>query len=636
MTTGATRRVADLDFAVVTADPKTPSPSAWEDEVLYFLLVDRFSDGREDGYLDDAGQPVAGVTPPFRVQDTGNALGSPDGAARWRAAGVSRVGGTLAGVTSKVGYLRRLGVSTLWISPVLKQAVPPAGDQSNYHGYATQDFLTVEPGFGSNDDLRALVVAAHSAGLRVILDIVLNHSGDVFAYDLTDPERYPATASSPIRPVDPRWDGAPYPVAGWRSAGGALEPFTVDGAAACWPDGAVFPAELHAAGRFTRQGRITNWDNSPEYLDGDFVGLKDIAHGSGPLDEYRPSPALVALTRAYCWWLAYADIDGFRVDTVKHMERGATRYFSSVVHEFAQSVGKDRFLLVGEITGTRPDAIVTMQLTGLDAALGLADVQQQLNDTATGAADPVGYFSLFRNSELIGKESHTWLRNTVVTSFDDHDQVRQGSTKSRFAAGNDGRARLLAVAAVNATTLGIPCFYYGSEQHLDGIGAGENADRYIREAMFGGVFGAFRSRNRHVFDETADGYRMLAGLLQLRRDEAALRRGRQFLRPVSGDGVRFGLPTGFGGPVRGIIAWSRILSDREVVCAVNTDITDAQGAWVTIDSGLHSVGEDLRLLHGAAPAGTGAPVPAIAAPVEARNGLSARINLPPGGFAAFA
>ena len=185
---------------------------------------------------------------------------------------------------------------------------------------------------------------------------------------------------------------------------------------------------------FSRKGRITNWDNPPEFLEGDFVGLKDVAHGFGPLDDYRPSPALRALTRAYCWWIAFADLDGFRVDTVKHMDRGATRFFASAVHEFAQSIGKDRFLLIGEITGSRTDAITTLELTGLDAALGLADVQEQLQRAATGDGDPAGYFSLFRNSELIGKDSHTWLRNTVVTSFDDHDQVWKGPTKSRFGA----------------------------------------------------------------------------------------------------------------------------------------------------------------------------------------------------------
>jgi glycosidase len=187
---------------------------------------------------------------------------------------------------------------------------------------------------------------------------------------------------------------------------------------------------------------------------------------------------------------------------------------------------------------------------------------------------------------------------------------------------------------MNATTLGIPCFYYGSEQHLDGAGGDPNRDRYIREAMFGGAFGPFRSRDRHVFDETGDGYRALADLLTLRRGEPALRRGRQYLRPVSGDGVHFGLPTGFGGAVRGIVAWSRILADREVICVINTDIEHPHETWVTIDAGLHATGDRLRLLAAAAPA-PGAPPPPTA-PVEARNGMAARIEVPPGGFAAYA
>ena len=90
----------------------------------------------------------------------------------------------------------------------------------------------------------------------------------------------------------------------------------------------------------------------------------------------------------------------------------------------------------------------------------------------------------------------------------------------------DAGAQLPAILALNATTLGIPCFY-GTEQLFDGNGGGEHADRYIREAAFGGDFGPFRSRDRHVFDETSAGYQVLADVLELRRREAALRRGRQ-------------------------------------------------------------------------------------------------------------
>ncbi|HEX5811301.1 MAG TPA: dienelactone hydrolase family protein, partial [Pseudonocardia sp.] len=175
---GAPRRVADLDFTGL--GPATPSPSAWADEVLYFLLVDRFSDGREDGVRDLTGTVVAGATPPLRPGDGGGAVQTDADAQAWRAAGVDWVGGTLDGVRSKLGYLARLGVTALWVSPVLTQAAPaPGAVANNYHGYATQDFLSVDPRFGDADALRALVDDAHAAGMRVILDVVLNHAGDV-------------------------------------------------------------------------------------------------------------------------------------------------------------------------------------------------------------------------------------------------------------------------------------------------------------------------------------------------------------------------------------------------------------------------------------------------------------------------
>ncbi|HWM05209.1 MAG TPA: hypothetical protein VNP92_22950, partial [Actinophytocola sp.] len=242
-------------------------------------------------------------------------------------------------------------------------------------------------------------------------------------------------------------------------------------------------------------------------------------------------------------------------------------------------------------------------------------------------ADPAGYFGLFRNSALIGKDSHTWLRDTVVTSYDDHDQVRKGDEKSRFCAAADGPALAAVVLALNATTLGIPCVYYGSEQALDGKGGGFAADRYIRETMFGREFGPFRSRDRHVFDEDHPLYRTLAALLAFRKHEPALRRGRQYVRQTSGNGTDFGYPTGFGGRLRGIVAWSRVLADRELLCAINTDPTEPRSAWVTVDAGLHRPGDELTCLQHSAPG------PRDPLPVEPRNGCAVRLTLPPGGFA---
>ncbi len=630
----AWQRLTDLDWPALVDRSFHPSPAAWEDEVLYFLLLDRFSDGREDAFLGNDGALVTGgSTPPFTGADAGNAVRTDEDARAWREAGCRFTGGTLRGLEGKLGYLRRLGVTALWLSPIFRQVAA----QETYHGYGIQNFLDVEPRFGTAEDLRSLVAAAHGQGIRVVLDIILNHTGDVFAYDA---DRYPAGDlwGSPV--MDPRWDGRPYEVLGYRAADGRptlpFGPVDLTATPEAWPDGAVWPAELQPPATFTRRGRITGWDHDPEYLEGDFEALKDVHHGEGGPDDYRPSAALKALTQCYRAWIAYADLDGFRVDTVKHMDLGATRYFASVIKEFAVSLGKENFYLIGEITGGRTRAVDTMEVTGLSAALGIDDVQDKLEFVVKGQRNPADYFDLFRNSTLVGKESHTWFRNHVVTMVDDHDQVRKGSAKARFCADAGAAALLPAVFALNVFTLGIPCVYYGTEQAFDGAGSvgGDvgptTVDRFLREAMFGGPFGAFRSAGRHFFDEEAAGYRALAELLEVRRQRLALRRGRQYLRSISGDGERFGVPAMVGGRLRSVVPWSRLFVDQEVLCAINTDPEQARTAWVTIDDELHRPGQSLRCAYSTDPAQRGTTVT-----VEPRNGKAVLLTVPPAGVVVF-
>ena len=610
----------DLDWTTVLAGPHHPSPVSWADQVLYFLLVDRFSDGREAGVAGVDGTISTGTTPLFTSGDAGNAVATEADAARWREAGATWVGGTLAGIRSKLGYLKRLGVTTLWISPVLRQRA----NTTDYHGYGTQNFLEVDSNYGTAEEFKDLVAAAHQQGLYVILDVVFNHTGDVFGYDA---DRYDTVnPDTGEHHLDPRWDGRPYDVAGWRDAtGAAVLPFP-DAISDDQPDAGVWPVELQAAGTFTAKGRISGWDHDPEFREGDFFGYKDVNHGRGPVDAYAPSSALGALIRAYSYWIAYADLDGFRIDTVKHMDPGATRVVASAIKEFAQSIGKDSFFLVGEITGSRPFAFELMQITGLDAALGLADVQGRLENAVKGWQDPADYFDLFRNSELVGQGSHTWFGPHVVTSYDDHDQVRKGNDKARFAADADGAALAAAALALNATTLGIPCVYYGSEQLFDGQGGN---DRYIREAMLGGEFGAFRCRGKHCFDETAPAFRELAAVLAVRRGERALRRGRQYLRPISTDGSSFFLPRRLGaGRVRSLVGWSRILADREVIVVINTDSSAERAAWVTVDAGLHNVDDEYRYVHSSAATMIGSTTGVVAA-----NGRAIKVQVPANGVA---
>ncbi len=625
------RRLADIDWATLLAKPFTPSPTTWEDEVFYFLMLDRFSDGREQGYRDNAGQVVAGgTTPPFRFADDAYQADR----AVWADAGNQWLGGTLKGLESKIGYLRRLGVSALWLSPVFKQVT---SDRHAYHGYGVQNFLDVDPHFGSRQDLIDLVKTAHAHDIRVILDIIINHAGDVFDYRA---DRY----AEPGGRMDPRWDGRPYAVAGWRNAFGEPNiPFgPVDPAnhPHAWPNDAVWPAELQAAEHFTAQGHIVNWDHDPELYDGDFVSLKNIqlgaherdAEGRRLMDSYRASPVLRHLARVYKFWLALTDADGFRVDTVKHMEPGATRYFVSVLKEFAQTLGKENFFLLGEIAGGRRNAWETLELTGLDAALGIDEVPDKLDFLAKGWREPTDYFGLFRNSALERKSSHVWFGRHVVTMFDDHDQVRRNPDKARFCGdkANDGYAHLKAALGLNLCSMGIACLYYGTEQGFDG--AGDN-DRFLRECMFGGRFGSLQSTGRHFFDEDHEIYRFVAEVCALRDQHLALRRGRQYLREISATGApgSFGLPRMIGGGILSVVPWSRLFDDREVLCAINTDAHQPRAAWVTVDASLQAERAALSCLYSteAARIGTGAPV-------ETRNGRAVHIELPPGGFAVFA
>ncbi|TLD32213.1 hypothetical protein E2P81_ATG05189 [Venturia nashicola] len=595
----------------------TASPIAWEDQILYFLLPDRFSNDKEKDYVDNSGNRVSkGNTSPYQLSDEGNAL-LPD-AQSWLDAGAKFCGGTLKGVMSKLGYLKRMGVTAIWIGPIFKQVAA----LETYHGYGVQNFLNVDPRFGTPGDLLELVKQAHAMDIYVVLDIVLNHTGNVFKYD--------GPNESPVYN-----DGKKYSVKGFYNENRELtlpfERVDLKKHPKAFPDGAIWPIELQDGNKiFTTKGQIRDWDANPEYLDGGFFNLLDLAIAKDDVNAFSPTPALLALIDIYKFWIAYADIDAFRLDTVKHMGHGPTRYFCNAIHEFAMGLGKENFMIIGEITG--PNAFETVESTGLDAALGIGGIQQSLWQMPKGASNPQDYFDLFRNTAYLRKGSHSWLRNKIVTMIDDHDQVWRGSLKARFCSDPLGPPLLFAALALNLTTLGIPCIYYGTEQSFDGAGSdaspGHAADQYIRESMFGGAFGPFRSKERHCFIESSPIYQHLADLTGMRKQETALRRGRQYLREISGNGMIFAYPHRLGEErMMSIIAWSRIFDGVEIVCAINTDCEE-RSVWVTVDSVIHDDGFQLRQIF---PRDSGEYLPVI----MNRGRATIRLRVPAGGFVMF-
>jgi glycosidase len=547
------------------------SPIDWRDQLMYFLLPDRFSDGGEVGRpLFDPSQP-----------DLHRAVDLPS----WQRAGKDFQGGNIKGIESKLDYLQSLGVSALWIGPVFRQRQ----DLDTYHGYGIQHFLDIDPRFGSRQDLRDLVDAAHERGMYVVLDVIYNHSGNNWFYD----DNGTARSTMPYR------YGPPYPVHSWRSVTGE-EAATIGEEA----DG-VWPQEFQALDWYHRAGMIGKWDHENweeplhpenEFRRGDFFDLKDF--------NLQKEEVLAAVIKVYQYWISLSDCDGFRIDTVKHVSFEASRNFCGAIHEYCESIGKSNFLLLGEVTGGEDMAKKYLEIFGrnLDAVLDIGAPAVRLSGMVKGLAPAEEFFNQFKGHDILGTHRETGRYH--ISILDDHDMV--GREKHRFAAQSaiaNIHEQTAHAVGVQLTTLGIPCLYYGTEQAFDGskdnldpnIDEGFE-DRFIRESMFGGSFGAFQTQGCHFFDKTHPAYLRIAAIAGIRNRKDligfTLRRGRQYLRETS----FLDRPFAYPGPGE-LIAWSRILVGQEVSVVLNTHGTESRGADVVIDAVLQAEVNFLRFYY---------------------------------------
>ncbi len=596
-----------------------PSPVDWRDEVLYFLLPDRFSDGNE------AGRPLLDRA---EIRALRSAPGRPDIDWRsWASSGLRWQGGTIRGITSKLGYLADLGITAIWVGPVFKQRVR----LDTFHGYGVQDYLDVDARFGTRADLIALVEAAHARNIRVILDIIFNHSGDNWGYVAPGMPLASAFNEPPFRPF-PDFYGNPenpatrdYRLA-WRNE--LEQGFTTDGATLVNADDGVWPRELQRPAAYTRAGKGGLGDSDiadphAEHKRTDFFALKDFALDVGD--------TLAVLADCFKYWILLTDCDGFRLDTVKHVALEDARNFCGAIKEFADSIGKRRFLLVGEIAGGDGfqdfvlDNLAVLQ-RNLDAALDIGSARTNLQGVAKGLVPARVYLDGFKAASE-GFESHRSFGDRHVSILDDHDHV--AGEKIRFSAGIPDDAsvkdhQIVAATAFQLFTLGIPCIYYGTEQAFagpahsqipfllaEGYNDGNNhGDRYLREAMFGPAhpradfsedlatqltmldpglpgFGPFGTFGKHCFDPESPAYVRLKALLRVRREEIVLRVGRQYARQTRVIAPEFAFP------VEGeLVAWSRLLDRQEAVLVVNPNGADGalRGGDIIVSAELWSAG----------------------------------------------
>ena len=537
--TNALCSARSLDFTPRSA--VFPSPSDWREHFIYFLLVDRFDNNAE--------APAYGPDTVVYGRDPSQ--------------GGMFQGGNLKGIMRRLDYLQGLGVGAIWLSPVLKNRQEHAG---SYHGYGIQDFLQVDPRFGTTEDLQELVRRAHDRGMYVILDIILNHTGDNWAYPGDHPYYY--------------WPDAPGPFdfGFWREN---------DAASGFQADDAVWPEELQQPERYKRCGQIRNWHDEKEAINGDFLSLKE-------LDINRPE-VLDTLIRVYKYWIGTADIDGFRIDTVKHMESSATALFCNAIREYARAIGKHNFFLFGEIVAD--DAVLQRYIgrnsripgtnerfPSLDACLDFP-LYFILEEVIKGFAPPALLQERYQRFRTLYTD-HGQAGEHFVTFVDNHDQMSR--PYRRFLCNNPHTAQAILAMGYLLTSPGVPCIYYGTEQGFDG--GGDN-DAYVRECMFGGNWGAFDTTGHHFFNPEHSLYQAIGRIAGVRRQEPALCFGRLYFREISGNGLDFGPPQSG----KCTLAYSRILDECEILICLNLD-ADPRNDYVTLDAGLNPAGslvEDL-------------------------------------------
>jgi glycosidase len=397
----------------------TPSPVDWRDQVFYFLLPDRFSHGQESAdNLFDLKNPGK-----FKTVDK----------KKWMEGGKKFQGGTLKGIKSKLTYLRDLGITALWLGPIWKQRKDLEPTR-----IWNPEFPEVDPAFKGAWNL---INEAHAQGTYVILDIIYNHSGNNWYYDID---------GNPGEMTDYRYQ-PPYDFYGWRSASGVPTP-SILGA----EDG-VWPQEFQDVDWYTRAGKIGKWDPEPwedpmhpdnEFRRGDFYDLKDF-------DLDHRSGALSAIIDVYKYWIGLSDADGFRIDTVKHASFEVCKNFCGAIHEYAESIGKENFFLVGEVTGGSQMARNYLDIFGrnVDAVL---DIGRRKN------------LSAWSRVRLLCPRSWDTTsgyrrRAGIISPSDDQPQAEK-SAHGGSSMTDTPRPPCRPHNAHHAKS----CLYYGTEQVFDG------------------------------------------------------------------------------------------------------------------------------------------------------------------------
>ncbi|MFF1510706.1 pullulanase-type alpha-1,6-glucosidase [Streptomyces sp. NPDC058326] len=512
-------------------------------EQFYFVLPDRFANG--DTSNDRGGLTGSRTRTGFDPTDKG-----------------FYQGGDLKGLTQRLDYIKGLGTTAIWMAPIFKNR-PVQGEgkdaSAGYHGYWITDFTQVDPHFGTNEDLEKLIAAAHAKGMKVFFDVITNHTADTVdyaekkygyrpkgAYPYLDKDGRPFDDRAAIGKVDA--DSFPYtPVQKAEKADTKV------------------PAWLNDPTVYHNRGDSTWVGESAEY--GDFVGLDDL---------WTERPEVVeGMKRIYEKWVRDFKIDGFRIDTVKHVDLDFWTQWATALDAYAKKRGREDFFMFGEVYSADTTVTAPYVTRGrLDATLDFPfqDAARAFASQGAGADRLAKVFAedyRYTTDKANAYEQVTFLGN--------HDMGRFGTfLKQDNPHATDAellrRARL--ANELMFLSRGNPVIYSGDEQGFTGAGG----DKDARQPLFAAEaadyldddqLGTDRTHASDAYDTKHPVYTSVAALSRLTKTHPALRDGIQQERYAEGSVYAFSR-TDAKARTEYLVATNSATTDRTVTVPVDS------------------------------------------------------------------
>jgi alpha-amylase len=531
--------------AQAAPDPKSPGAAASAlhslrapvtDENFYFVMADRFSNG-------DSANDRGGLGPDPMVSgfDPGKK-------------GFYN-GGDLTGLLDKIDYIQGLGTTSIWLTPSFKnKAVQPEDKSAGYHGYWVTDFTQIDPHLGTNDELKALINEAHSRGMKVYFDIITNHTADVIGYEQGARQPYISKDTEPYRTAD----GAEFDD---RDFAGSKEFPELDPTTS-FPytpllengeDTLKVPGWLNEPTLYHNRGDTTFAGEDSYY--GDFFGLDDL---------FTEHPTVVdGMEEIYKAWIGGFGVDGFRIDTMKHVNNEFWQEFGPEVLNYAKEQGKDEFFMFGEVFDTTKS--FTSQFTTRNQMQAVLDFpfQEAARSFASKSGDTRSLETFFAGDDwYTDADSNVYQ---LPTFLGNHDMGRIGSfitADNPEATDAEKLARDQLAHELMYFSRGNPVIYYGDEQGFTGPGGDQDARQtlfasQVPEYLDDDLLGTNATHATDNFNTSHPLYAKISQLAALTKEHPALRDGAHQHRYAADDA--------------GVYAFSRtdVEDQREYVVALN-------------------------------------------------------------------